>query len=481
MPIDIEVQLEMMDKTSEDWTGSDDGSSHPEVLLLLDTDDYDGATYYFEVVGTEVSNNTNGLIYLWEGGVKATCTIPQNTTVPTRIRSSSFSPTTGSNEYTFAAGPDSPEPNGTVYSLRVIIVQSNATKTELQIAIGTESSTKAVAYSTVANWGNAKRKFWYYDSSKFSTTGTLAVQFEAILDNSSSSGTTYCALKLDGATSRFHTNSEVSNYGKTLTRVRNSNTFTLTNAEEYEGDFYSSANNKTAYVWAARLIIRLEIFGSGTIQESYTTGDNSPEDIWGTRWYAQTFTTTSAYSIKGVRLLLFKSSNPSGNVTVAIRATSSDLPTGADLVSVSMSAADLVTDTPTWEYFEFASSYSLSASTTYAIVVRAPSGDSSNYVNWRFDSTGSYSGGRYAESTNSGVDWTGNSSWDFMFETHEAASITKVETVIRCGWEISASVSRVYDDERRCLWTENYEDTPTVYHDTTGYYSGSSGPLTQRL
>jgi len=76
--------------------------------------------------------------------------------------------------------------------------------------------------------------------------------------------------------------------------------------------------------------------------------------------------------------------------------------------------------TPEWREITFTSSYDLSASTMYAIVVRAPSGTStSNCINWRRDaSSPTYAGGCREASGSSGSDgsWTSNTNRDMMFE-----------------------------------------------------------------
>lgn len=71
--------------------------------------------------------------------------------------------------------------------------------------------------------------------------------------------------------------------------------------------------------------------------------------------------------------------------------------------------------------------YDLAASTQYAIVVKALSGDADNYIRWRGDgSNPSYNGGWLENSENSGDTWSANTGWDMMFEEWggEAASVT---------------------------------------------------------
>src|SRR3990172_7849275 len=224
----------------------------PQSYTYLDTSLYDGAIYYFEAV-SENPIVPSRRVMLFNSSLNSEADVSFSNTTTKRVRSSSFTP---NNSY----------PNKLVYDYltdttrncyvsRIIIVQSNATKTELQIAIGTNSSGKFTAYANPSNWGNAKRKFWYYDSSKFETSGSMTVEMEAILVNSSASGTSYACIKTAGSTSAV-TKGEASVTGKTITRNRNTGGIPLSNGTAYEGDFKGSASNVTATVYALRLIQR---------------------------------------------------------------------------------------------------------------------------------------------------------------------------------------------------------------------------------
>ena len=156
-----------------------------------------------------------------------------------------------------------------------------------------------------------------------------------------------------------------------------------------------------------------------TLYEYYNTGDDSsvPGGIYGARWRAQTFTPSVAHKITSVKLKLFRSGSP-GTVTVSIRATDgSGHPTGADLCSGTTNGNTLPTASPyEWREITLGSGYNLSASTKYAIVTRAPSGTSVNYLDWRYKSSGTYTGGWYELSNDSGATWTSATAADFMFE-----------------------------------------------------------------
>jgi hypothetical protein len=155
-----------------------------------------------------------------------------------------------------------------------------------------------------------------------------------------------------------------------------------------------------------------------TLYEYYSTNDDSDGITYGATWRAQTFTPATAHKITSVKLLLYRTGSP-GTVTVSIRATDgSGHPTGADLCSGTTDGNTLPTSTPfEWREITLGGGYDLAASTKYAIVVRAPSGNSSNRVNWRRDaSSPTYAGGAMEYSTTSGESWTTYTNTDYMFE-----------------------------------------------------------------
>jgi hypothetical protein len=167
------------------------------------------------------------------------------------------------------------------------------------------------------------------------------------------------------------------------------------------------------------------VLGS-SIYEYNNTGDNSWTWLYGSYWRAQTFTPSVAHTITSVKLKIFRVGAP-GTINVCIRATSSGQPSGSDLCSGTINGDSLTTDTGgAWYEITLGGGYGLSAGTTYAIVVRATSGDGSNYVGWRADSTPTYGGGILLTSSNSGSSWTSVANYDLMFEEWGNAIV---------GWE----------------------------------------------
>jgi hypothetical protein len=156
---------------------------------------------------------------------------------------------------------------------------------------------------------------------------------------------------------------------------------------------------------------------AASVYEYYNTGDNNHVWLYGSTWVAQTFTPSAGHTITSVKLKLSRNGAP-GTVTTSIKATIAGQPTGSDLCSGTTSGDTLTASAPgEWREITLGSGYGLSAGTTYAIVVRATGGDSSNYLWWRVDgSSPTYGGGMYLLSFNSGSSWTSGASYDLMFE-----------------------------------------------------------------
>lgn len=156
---------------------------------------------------------------------------------------------------------------------------------------------------------------------------------------------------------------------------------------------------------------------AANLYEYHNTDDDGNGRFYSLGWLAQTFTAGSNHSVTSVKLKLSRGNSP-GTITVSIRATDGVHPTGPDLTS-GTTDGDTLTTSPAGGWREIAlTSYNLTGGTKYAIVLRAPGGDGSNYVDWRYDSTGGYAGGNFEHSLNSGTTWMTYADFDFMFEVY---------------------------------------------------------------
>lgn len=120
-----------------------------------------------------------------------------------------------------------------------------------------------------------------------------------------------------------------------------------------------------------------------------------------------------------------------GTITVSIRAVDgSGKPTGSDLTSGTYNGDSLGTGSGgTWIEIPV-TEYTLTANTTYAIVIRAPDGDVSNYLGVNMENPGNYANGGNFLSVNSGSSWGADQGTDIVFEIWGGSlnRITKVNT-----------------------------------------------------
>ncbi len=157
------------------------------------------------------------------------------------------------------------------------------------------------------------------------------------------------------------------------------------------------------------------------------TGDNANSVTHGNNWFAQTFTPLAGHVIRTLELKLSKTGSPTGLVYVSIRNTSGDLPTGSDLLTVTMPIEE-VSSTATFYKFGIpqGEELALASGVKYAIVIHIVGGDSSNCINWRRTTTaGSYTRGAFCKSTDGGVSWTGGTSGfpDNMFANYGESGV----------------------------------------------------------
>ena len=163
------------------------------------------------------------------------------------------------------------------------------------------------------------------------------------------------------------------------------------------------------------------------------TGGDNIIGINGVNWNAQTFTTTDSVDIMRIRLKLYRVGSP-GALTVSIRETSAGLPSGSDLSTTTFDADTLSAISPGAFIDTVVPVLTLSASTTYAVVVRALDGDGSNQALWRVDQTSPvYAGGARIYSSDNASSWTSVASQDTLFEVIDTNGITITATDVSVG------------------------------------------------
>ncbi|HEV2720110.1 MAG TPA: carboxypeptidase-like regulatory domain-containing protein, partial [Thermoanaerobaculia bacterium] len=142
------------------------------------------------------------------------------------------------------------------------------------------------------------------------------------------------------------------------------------------------------------------------LDQQNTNTTNSGFGFTSTSWVGQTFQPAISGQLTRVDLDLFCSTctGTAPNLTVSIRATTSDLPTGADLATATIpgftsGAGGFFTAT-------FATPATVTAGTRYAVVVRPVSNPSAGTYAYVVSPSNVYTNGRWVQSGNSGATWS---------------------------------------------------------------------------
>jgi len=217
--------------------------------------------------------------------------------------------------------------------------------------------------------------------------------------------------------------------------------------EEYFENTIADVRTMTPELFVA--ILTAAIFEEDVqVDDGYTGGDNTEEDVMGEWLWGQTFTASGGYDMTGARFRLLREGSP-GTLTLHMRATSGGFPTGADLATGTINANTFTTDAGgQFEEIAFAADYTVVTDTVYVLYLDDNAGDSSNLVQWREDSSGNYAGGNVIESPASimiiqspgiisiptigpsatyttldiaALNWTAHVAADFMFATSGAS------------------------------------------------------------
>ena len=160
-----------------------------------------------------------------------------------------------------------------------------------------------------------------------------------------------------------------------------------------------------------------------TLYDYYDSGDDTQDGMppWygANGWLGQTFTTTSNYYLSKISVKIYKVGTP-GTLTVSLRATSGNLPTGSDLTSGTIAEGAMNTTAPGSWHNVTVSSVLLVSGTKYAIVARCSAGTGpADCVYWRRDSTGTYAAGNAVISLDASATWSmWGAAYDFMFRTY---------------------------------------------------------------
>ena len=178
-----------------------------------------------------------------------------------------------------------------------------------------------------------------------------------------------------------------------------------------ESSFITKGSNFDVSISGATDITATVISTSGTENESQSSSDTF-YDTYAAGYIAQTFIFANKVSVSSVSVYVAESTNPAGNFTAEIYATSAGKPTGSALASGSISAAGI--NTAGNEIISFTTPVILNAGVTYAVVFSAPTAASSVLV-YVDTSSPTYANGSAVTSSNSGSTWTILTDWDLRF------------------------------------------------------------------
>ncbi len=161
-----------------------------------------------------------------------------------------------------------------------------------------------------------------------------------------------------------------------------------------------------------RIMTTLGTGGAFAKFENYATGEDGSRKVGGVNWSGQTFKPATTHTIGRVVLTMYRVGTP-GDVTVAIRATTTGLPSGADLTSVVIDGDLLPTISSRVPVNLDFAGILLTAATTYAIIWRAVTTSMGIITD---DSSPTYTDGSRVDSANSGGTWAAVTTTDHLFE-----------------------------------------------------------------
>ncbi len=180
---------------------------------------------------------------------------------------------------------------------------------------------------------------------------------------------------------------------------------------------------------------RITWFETGTDTTFFVGDDGGTEKAT-----AQGFQVPVTTKMKAVSVFLKKLTGTPGNITVRIETNSTDKPSGTlvDAAATGTIAA-FSSGTNAWYTVEFATNFSISASTVYWIVLKTAAAANDNNYAWAGKTASGYSGSTNANSTDGGGTWTAGTSDAYFRVLGNATSIncslvTKVGSTKKILW-----------------------------------------------
>jgi hypothetical protein len=170
------------------------------------------------------------------------------------------------------------------------------------------------------------------------------------------------------------------------------------------GKIYSWDNSTTwTEVFDTR---RLTWFETGTDTGFFVGDDGGTEKAC-----AQGFQVAVAQKMKGVSVYLKKNAGTPGNITVRIETNNAGVPSGTLVDAAATGTITAFTTTSdAWYTVEFATNFSLTATTVYWIVLKTAAAANDNNYKWEGKTASGYASGTNATSTDGGSTWSAGTS-----------------------------------------------------------------------
>jgi hypothetical protein len=269
--MDLVVHLEMLDDGIRSAAAGQVTCNRSQITL--DPADYDGATYYFEVVVTTATTTDYNVELYDVTNATVEATIAMGTTALTykRLRSAAFTPTAGASAFKLRIDQTTTNSDVIVFTARIVVVQTGATKTRLQFPLAgaiyshnqtdtggsIDSATGNVYMQTTPGRFNLLKK----EAAKLATIASgTPWTLEAVLSLGTTTDTAYCALynATDGVAV---TGAEVTHTGDSAVTYKSidfaNDAVNFSDLDEFEARIKCNHGTRLTYLYSARLYVRL--------------------------------------------------------------------------------------------------------------------------------------------------------------------------------------------------------------------------------
>ena len=157
-------------------------------------------------------------------------------------------------------------------------------------------------------------------------------------------------------------------------------------------------------------------------KDLWAQDDDGHMDVDATLWKAQTFTAGSSYTATKAAIYGGRQAAP-GDLTLSLYATTggagAEVPTGSAIATGTLDGDTIIESTAGyygWLSVKFGTPVALTSGVVYAVVASAQDAVAGNDIQWRVDSTAGYgAGGHRCDSADGGLNWTPDTSDDFLF------------------------------------------------------------------